>query len=126
MRTYLTGLQNYNSHPFDVVKGDAASANKRRILGPFSVPADDVKLAGFHCAVCHSPVNVCRTAAPTLAARACLFACRCEIAIVAWEDEPQPNRVSWRRLMRRARKDGVKMIIFNDPKHQQPGFSGLN
>jgi hypothetical protein len=102
------------------------STNKRRMLGPFSVAADDVKLAGFFCKLCHSPVNVCRTAVPTLTARACLFVCGCEIAIVAWEDEPQPDRVSWRRLMRRARKEGVEMIIMNDPNHQQPGFQGLN
>jgi hypothetical protein len=63
---------------------------------------------------------------PSLAPRACLFGCACDVGVVVWEDEPQPDAVSWRRLMRRARRDGVEMIIMNNPNHQQRGFSGLN
>jgi hypothetical protein len=102
------------------------SAKKRRMLGPFSVCADDVKLAGFWCKDCHHPVEVARQSVPTLAPRACLFGCRCDVGVIVWEDETQPNRQSWSRVMKQARKSNVALVVYNENRPTSPGFQGLN
>jgi hypothetical protein len=102
------------------------SANDRQMMGPLSVSIDDIKLAGFSCKLCHRPVKVVRHGTPELASRACLFACDCEIGVVTWEHELAPNRKSWARLMKQARKGDVALVIFNENKLLPPGFAGLN
>jgi hypothetical protein len=79
------------------------------MLGPLSVLADDIKLAGFWCKLCHRPVEVARQNVPTLAPRACLFACACDVGVVVWEHETQPDRQSWSRVMKQARKGDVAL-----------------
>jgi len=99
---------------------------KRRMLGPFSVLADDVKLAGFFCGVCKEPVRVAKQHAPTLAARACLFGCGCDVGVVVWEDQSAINRQNWSRVMKQARKANAELIIFNTGETTPPGFGGVN
>ena len=91
------------------------SATKRRMIGPISVPVGDLKLAGFFCAHCKRPVKVARQNVPTLAPRASLFGCDCDVGVLVWEDETLPDRVSWARVMKQARKGDISLIILNDP-----------
>jgi hypothetical protein len=99
---------------------------EKQLHGPFIVPASDIRLAGFSCKICRSPVRVARQSVPHLVPRICAFACECGPGIIVCEDERQPSKRNWSSAMELARKKGVDLIIYNGNKPTPPGFAGLN
>lgn len=94
--------------------------------GPFLVPSELIKPAGFCCKSCRHPVRVVRQMVPLLLPRICIFACGCGVGVAVWEDECQPTENTWRLNMELARKTGAGMLIFNGGKDTPPEFQGRN
>ena len=67
------------------------SQGKRlELFGPFLVPAEDIRFAGWPCPRCRRPVRYIGKVLPGLAPRMMFHACKCG-TVTTWEDDKTTN-----------------------------------
>jgi hypothetical protein len=80
-------------------------------FGPFEVLSAEIRLAGFTCPSCNSPVREWPARYfPEVADFMLILACQC-ISVGCWEFENPPrNSGQWSRLVRMARKNRCEFV----------------
>jgi hypothetical protein len=101
-------------------------SNTARAFGPFvDVPLDTIGVAGFPCNHCRRLVERIAQIMPGLAPRLVVYTCRCG-AVFVWEDEAQPDDISWWHTIKALRRAKCDVVIFNGNKTTTEKFQGVN